>query len=79
MEKLNQNLRVIHTLSQPDEKWNGRRGHVDAQMVTEEIPDHNDCVFYVCGPPSLVTSSVEILKTLKIQDAMIHSENFPGY
>ena len=79
LEKLNQNLRVIHTLSQPDEKWKGRRGHIDVQMVLEEIPDYEECVFYVCGPPSLVTSSVEILKTLKIQDDMIHEENFPGY
>lgn len=79
LEKLNQNLRLIHTLSLPDEKWKGRRGHIDVQMVKEEIPDYKECVFYVCGPPSLVTSSVEILKTLKIQDDMIHSENFPGY
>jgi ferredoxin-NADP reductase len=79
LEELNQNLRVIHTLSQPDELWTGRRGHIDVQMVLEEIPDYKECVFYVCGPPSLVTSSVEILKTLKIQDDMIHEENFPGY
>jgi ferredoxin-NADP reductase len=79
LEKLNQKLRVIHTLSQPDENWTGRRGYIDVQMVLEEIPDHKDCVFYVCGPPSLVTSSVEILKTLKIQDDMIHKEDFSGY
>lgn len=79
LEKVNQNLRVIHTLSRPDEKWKGRRGHINVQMVKEEIPDYKECVFYVCGPPSLVTGSIEILKTLRIQDAMIHSENFPGY
>lgn len=79
MEKLNQHLRVIHTLSQPGDVWKGRRGHIDAQMVKEEIPDYKECVFYVCGPPSLVTGSIEILRTLRIQDAMIHSENFPGY
>ncbi len=79
MEKLNQNLRVIQTLSQPDEKWKGGRGHIDVQMVEEEIPDYKECVFYVCGPPSLVTGSIDILKTLRIQDAMIHSENFLGY
>lgn len=79
LEKVNQNLRVIHTLSRPDEKWKGRRGHIDVEMVEEEIPDYKECVFYVCGPPSLVTSSIDILKTLGIQDAMVHSENFPGY
>lgn len=79
LEKENQNLRIIHTLSRPGDDWKGRRGHIDIQMVKEEIPDYKEWIFYVCGPPSLVTSSVEILKTLKIQDDMIHEENFPGY
>lgn len=79
LERSNQNLRVIHTLSHPDEKWNGRHGHIDAEMVKEEIPDYKECVFYICGSPSLVTSSMEMLKSLKVRDDMIHKENFPGY
>ncbi len=79
MEKENRNLRIVHTLSRPGEGWKGRRGHIDIQMVREEIPDHDEHVFYVCGPPSLVTDCVSVLKALKVSDDKINKEDFPGY
>lgn len=79
LEKENPNFRVIHTLSRPSEAWKGRRGHIDLAMAGEEIPDYMERTFYVCGPPSLVTDCVNILKALKIPDDKINIENFPGY
>lgn len=79
MEKENGNLRIVHTLSRPAEEWKGRKGHIDVQMVREEIPDYDDHVFYVCGPPSLVTDCVSVLKALRIPDDKINKEDFPGY
>ncbi len=79
LEKENGNLRIIHTLSHPGEQWKGRQGHIDIQMVREEIPDYDEHVFYVCGPPFLVTDCVSVLKTLKIPDDKINKEDFPGY
>ncbi len=79
MEKENRNLRIVHTLSRPGEEWKGRRGHIDIQMVRDEIPDRDEHVFYVCGPPSLVTDCVSILRALKIPDDKINKEDFPGY
>lgn len=79
MEKENGNLRIIHTLSHPDEEWKGRKGHIDIQMVREEIPDYDDNVFYVCGPPSLVADCMRVLKDLRIPDDKINKEDFPGY
>lgn len=79
LEKKNPNLRVVHTLSRPSDRWKGRRGHVDIQTVREEIPDYMERAFYVCGPPALVTDCVNILKTLKVPDNKIKTEDFPGY
>jgi ferredoxin-NADP reductase len=79
MEKENGNLRIIHTLSHPGEQWNGKRGHIDIQIVREEIPDYDDRVFYVCGTPSLVADCVSVLKALRIPDDKINKEDFPGY
>jgi ferredoxin-NADP reductase len=36
-------------------------------------------VFYVCGPPALVTDLVTALKTLGVSDEKIKTENFLGY
>ncbi|KAF2827904.1 hypothetical protein CC86DRAFT_465721 [Ophiobolus disseminans] len=48
-------LRVTHVLSHPSEKWEGRKGHVDADLL-------KDCLFepaegtgvFLCGPPGMV-------------------------
>lgn len=79
LSKQNPNVRIVHTLSQPSENWKGRRGYVDLQMIKEEIQDYSERVFYVCGPPGLVTSIVDILKTLKIPEEKTKVERFPGY
>lgn len=79
LEKRNKNLRIVHTLSRPSDKWTGRRGHVDLQMIKDEIPDYVERVFYVCGPPALVTDLVNALKTLGVPDEKIKTENFFSY
>jgi ferredoxin-NADP reductase len=79
LEKRNKNLRIVHTLSHPSDKWNGRRGHVDLQMIKDEIPNYLERVFYVCGPPALVNDLVNALKTLGVPDGKIKTENFFGY
>ncbi len=79
LEKRNKNLRIIHTLSHPSDEWKGRRGHVDLQMIKDAIPDYGERVFYICGPPALVTDLVTALKKLGIPDEKIKTENFFGY
>lgn len=79
LAKQNPNITIVHTLSQPSESWKGRRGYVDLQMIKEEIPDYSEQVFYVCGPPGLVTSILNVLKTLEIPEEKTKVERFPGY
>jgi len=79
LAKINHNLRIVHTLTQPSENWKGRRGLIDFQMIKEEIPDYTERVFYVCGPPGMVTSMLNVLKTLKIPEENMKTEHFAGY
>jgi len=79
LEKMNHNLKVVHSLSHPSDAWKGRRGHVDIRLIQDEIPDYADRVFYVCGPPALVTDLEKAIRTLNIPDDRIKSESFPGY
>ncbi|MBM5804599.1 MAG: FAD-dependent oxidoreductase [Candidatus Verstraetearchaeota archaeon] len=79
LEEANRNLRVVHALSRPGEGWKGRREHIDLQMIQEEVPDYAERVFYVCGPPALVTDCVNHLKALRVPAEKIRVENFPGY
>ena len=77
------NLKIIYTLTSKDidkNKWQGRSGYIDADMITEEIPDYKERVFFICGPPTMVEALNNILKDkLGILEHRIVIENFTGY
>ena len=79
MQRVNNNLKVVHTLTQSSENWKGLIGRIDKEMVQKIIPDYVDRVFYICGPSKMVEAMVEILKNLKIPEKQIKHEYFPGY
>ena len=79
----NDNFRVRYTLTGLDAnngKWSGRRGYIDAGMIKEEIPDYKERVFYICGPPVMVTTLIDMVKNgLGVPEDKIKTENFTGY
>ena len=83
MQKTNKNIRVVHTLTAPDidkNLWRGRTGYINEGMIKDEIPDYAERIFYVCGPPKMVGSMVDILNDkLRVQKDKIRFENFTGY
>lgn len=77
------NFRVIYTFTSKDidkSKWQGRSGYIDADMITGEIPDYKERVFFICGPPAMVEALNNILKNdLHLSSEKIVIENFIGY
>lgn len=80
---VNKDMRVVYTLTSPDidrKKWPGRIGYIDEKMIKEEITDYKEMVFYICGPPKMVESLINILKNkLSVGEEKIKTENFTGY
>ena len=73
-------LRVSHILSHPDEGWNGATGHIDADFIKHQVPDLNERVFFISGPPAMVSFTEKILREdLKTPEEKIKTENFLGY
>ena len=83
MHSVNKNLRIVYTLTSGDidrKIWKGRTGYIDDTMIKEEIPDYRERIFYICGPPRMVESLIDILKNrLNIEENRIKRENFVGY
>ncbi len=79
----NKNICIVYTLTSSDvnkEKWSGRSGYINEKMIKEEIADYKERVFYICGPPKMVKSLIDILKNkLGIGEEKIKVENFVGY
>ena len=83
MSQTNQNLKVVYTLTSTDagkDDWQGKRGYIDKIMIQDEIPDYAVRVFYICGPPNMVSALTRLLThDLKINSDNIVTENFTGY
>ena len=83
MAAANKNIRIVHTLTSSDidkNTWPGRTGYINGQMVAEEIPDFEQRIFYLCGPPKMVEGLTDILKNkLGLTEDKIKTENFSGY
>ncbi len=79
MQQQNDHLKVIHTLTQPTDEWGGCSGRICEEIIVNEIFDHKNCIFYICGSPLMVASMVSILHALMIPDQQINIENFTGY
>ncbi len=83
MQSVNKNLRIVYTLTSSDidrKIWKGRTGYIDDTMIKEEIPDYTERIFYICGPPRMVESLINILRNkLSVQQDKIRIENFVGY
>jgi glycine betaine catabolism B len=78
MQKADPKIRVMDVLTrQPD--WPGLKGHVNGKMIKEQIPDYEERVFYICGPPSMNEAMKKALKELDMPDERIKLEDFTGY
>ena len=83
MQKENKRLKVIHTLTSPGascSEWKGCTGFVDRCMIEREIPEHEERVFYICGPPGMVTYLKDVLTgEMKKPESGVVVERFAGY
>ncbi|TKA49862.1 hypothetical protein B0A49_12768, partial [Cryomyces minteri] len=52
-------LKVTHVLSHPSEKWKGKKGHVNADILKEALfAPGEDTVVFLCGPPTMIQKAV---------------------
>lgn len=79
MQSQNKNLKVVFTLAEPKETWQGYFGNIVAEMVKKEVPEYSKTIFYICGPPAMVQAMENLLKSLNVPAANVKKENFTGY
>jgi ferredoxin-NADP reductase len=72
----NPNLTVIVTMSDPgDEAWSGRRGRIDATLLTSALRDAANCRAHICGPPSMMDAVKGVLLAL-VHESQVRTEAF---
>ncbi len=70
------NLKVVHTLTRPDEDWPGCTGRICDDMIVANMPDFEERVFYICGPPPMMDATISILEGLGVSGDRIKKESF---
>ena len=81
-QKINPNLKVVYTVTRPEEskmKWEGVKGRIDATMIKSNVKDMENSIFYVCGPSTMVDAVVTTLRNMEVSDNNIRIERFTGY
>lgn len=54
-------------------------GFIDAELITREVPDYRDCLFYISGPHGMVVAFKKTLKELGVPRFNIKTDYFPGF
>ncbi len=73
----NPDLNITNVLSRPDSSWTGARGRVDEAFLAKTVPNMpSDAVYYIVGPPEMVTGTRAALKKLGVPEERIKFEIF---
>lgn len=75
-------IKTVYTLTDENHvpiNWQGRRGRVSKEMIMQEVPSYDECLFYLSGPRSMVMSFNNSLKELGIKEKNIKIDYFPGF
>lgn len=85
LQKLSQvapNIVFVPTMTEMQKSarnWAGERGFIDRAMVERYCPALDAPIFYVAGPPAMVTAMQQLLVQAGVDEDNIRSEEFGGY
>jgi len=75
-----ENFKVFHILSQPEENWKGWKGRINSQFILANVPDWEERRWYVSGPPAMVEAIENILtQEICVPSGIIKEEYYIGY
>jgi len=80
MQRSNDKIKIIYTLTQSRGKWGGLTGRINGDMIRSAVPDFMDRVNYISGPKLMVDDLTNIIQMdLKLPAEQVRTEYFPGY
>ncbi|HEY5153027.1 MAG TPA: hypothetical protein VII55_03560, partial [Candidatus Saccharimonadales bacterium] len=73
--------KIVYTITDPNARpfANMRQGLITPAMIAAEVPDYEECLFYISGSHTMVTSIEAGLHSLGVQPHNVKTDFFPGY
>ncbi len=81
-QKRNANFKFVATVDERGKSvqdWKGETGHIDKNMVNKYVSTLNGPIYYLAGPPSMVSAMQKMLNEAGGDDDDIKLEAFAGY
>jgi ferredoxin-NADP reductase len=82
LERVNPNFKFVATMTdmaRSARSWDGETGYVDDGMLSRYLKRAVSPIYYIAGPPAMVTALREMLNHTGIDDDDIRAEEFAGY
>jgi ferredoxin-NADP reductase len=82
LEKSNPSFRFVGTMTkmlQSKKKWDGEMGLIDKAMLSRYLSDLREPIYYIAGPPAMVTDMRKMLVTSSVDEDDVRTEEFAGY
>ncbi len=70
---------LVNVLSDPEPGWKGEKGRLNEALLEKWVPDLNQRLFWISGPPPMVKAYKELVKQTGVGDEAIRTDSFAGY
>ena len=73
-------VKVVHAFNDTNTPLpKGSVRMITPEVIAREIPDYQDCTFYISGPQGMVTSFKDMLLTMGVGRMSLRTDYFPGF
>jgi ferredoxin-NADP reductase len=82
LERANPRLRFVPILTRTDRNyrgWKGETGRFSTEMLLRHVGILRGPIYYIAGPPTMVTAARQTLSEVGIDEDDIRTEEFAGY
>ena len=82
LERGNPNFKFVGTMTdmaRSGRSWDGETGYLDHEMLSRYLKGAASPIYYIAGPPAMVTALRDVLNHAGVDDDDIRMEEFAGY
>ncbi|WP_448212435.1 2Fe-2S iron-sulfur cluster-binding protein [Colwellia sp. MEBiC06753] len=78
LAQTNQRFRYLPILSKPTDHWQGATGYAQSLLaeIWPQLPEPSSLAFYLCGPATMMSETIEMLKRRQISEQQIAFDDF---
>ena len=66
-----ENISLIETMSEADDRWEGERGPISSSLIKRHIKDIKEPIYYIAGPSGMIDSMRDILQAAGVPDSRV--------